>query len=351
MNVTRPTQAQLTLNFPGLSVDLQATNSAVLDDLADYYQDYRDTPQADTRLPIWVVDTPVPADWLDQPWQPVARPTAQQTLKEAYLDTPDGRWIHKTRTGMLMLQRPIAPAVVGDCRANLSQVVNFINNQWINAALNQGRTLGHASAFAKDGVVTAIAASSGGGKSTLMLRCLEDPETAFVSNDRILFTQNGAGCDVLGVPKLPRVNPGTLLYSDRLRQILPADRQAELSQLSPDALRGWEEKYDVPIGAFYGAGRVTLTGPLTRLFMLDWQPDSAAPTAIEHIDLTVEPTAIEGLRKQAGPFYQDAQGHFPDLGNIPSHAHYAAQLNSVQVFRVTGRVDFHRAAELIGAIQ
>ena len=340
---------QIQFQFAQLQVRVHATEKALIDDLADYYKSYlHETQTASSSIDLYVMEQPPVGDELD--WLEVPREAGKQGRKEGYLDVPGGRWIKKFKTGMTFLQRPDQLVAVGPCAANLAQIINFINNQFLNHFLRQGFTLGHASAFSVQGQVTAIAAGSGGGKSTLMLRCLEKSTRDFLTNDRILLKRVGKGTETIGLAKLPRVNPGTLLYSDRLRHILPETRQQALSAMPTSELWSLEEKYDVQIEDEYGPDRVQLTGQLVNLIMLDWSLDSSEETRLEQVDLSQEPDVIEGLRKRPGPFYQDNQGVFADLNAMDSTAHYVDQLANVTVYRLTGKIDFDLAYELIGQL-
>ncbi|QUX93979.1 HprK-related kinase B [Marinomonas sp. CT5] len=337
------------LHFADLAVTVHSNEVMLLAGIADYYRSYlKVEAHTTTSLNVYVMEQSVVGDELD--WLDVPREEGKQGRKEGYLDVAGGRWIKKFKTGMAFLQRPDHAVAVGPCASNLAQIINFINNQFLNHYLRQGFTLGHASAFCVKGEATAIAAGSGGGKSTLMLRCLENPERKFLTNDRILLKKEGLETKTIGLAKLPRVNPGTLLNSDRLRHILPESRQQALHQMPQSELWALEEKYDVQIEDEYDADRVVLAANLSRLIMLDWSLDSSAPTQLESVDLAKEPQVIEGLRKRPGPFYQDNTGTFADLNAVDSVGHYCDELSNVEVYRLTGKIDFDQAYELIGAL-
>jgi HprK-related kinase B len=336
------------LTFAELSITVHSNEAMLLAALADYYRSYLKTNTSATSLDLYVIEQSVIGDDLD--WLEVPREADKQGRKEGFLDVADGRWIKKFKTGMAFLQRREKAIAVGPCVTNLAQIINFINNQFLNHYLRQGFTLGHASAFSVKGDVTAIAAGSGGGKSTLMLRCLENSERDFLTNDRILLKKTEQGTSAIGLPKLPRVNPGTLLHSDRLRHILPEPRQAALRQMPRNELWSLEEKYDVQIEDDYGENRVQLAGNLARLIMLDWSLDSSEPTQIERVNLLQQADVIEGLRKRPGPFYQDQDGAFADLTAIDSVTHYVSELDNVDVYRLTGKIDFDRAYDLIATL-
>lgn len=345
----------LPLTFNGLTIRVLADHPAILDHLEVYYAGLTasgllpkevhtiDQPEQ----PVWLLDQQ--ADTSGREWTAVKRAkTSALGLKEAYVDTPQGRWIHKVRTGMVLLQSLTAPVAIGELSKHSSQVINFINNQFLNHHQRHGYLLGHASAFDIDGNVTAIAASSGGGKSTLMLKALETAKARFLSNDRILFKPDNHQVNVLGVAKHPRVNPGTLINSPRLSDILPTDEHARFTGMPKSQLWDIEQKYDVLIPNTYGEGKTALSGKLKHLILLDWALDATAPTALSSVDIDQTPEALEGLRKSPGPFFQHADGHFP-TEQAQSVKVYAEHLERVEVLRLTGAINFERAIALLQA--
>lgn len=338
---------ELSLPFHGLTVQVFADSASVLDSLAAYFVDLTTENSNENVVRMFLINRVLPSSAAD--WTPVKRVKANPLgLKEAFVDAGEGRWIHKVRTGMVMFQSLNNPIIFGDLTANLSQVVNFINNQFLNYHQRQGYLLGHAAAYGINGHITAIAASSGGGKSTLMLRALEAENTRFLSNDRILFrpeTKSGEErVHVLGLAKHPRVNPGTLINSERLAHIMRPEEQAQFQNLSRNDLWNIEQKYDVIIPAAYGANKTDLQGHLENLVVLDWSLASSAPTALTKVDMTQEPQALDGLRKSPGPFYQMGDGHFPPERSEPAEV-YCDRLRGVQVWRLSGQVDFDQAIE------
>ena len=346
----------LTLTFGALTVNVHTNQITILDELNTYYKSYHNSSENEQAINVYAIEQSKVIESID--WLDVPREAGKQGKKEGYLDSFsksdvfEGRWIKKFKTGMLLLQRFENPIAIGPCTENMAQIINFINNQFLNLHLRAGYLLGHASGFSVNGNVTAIAAGSGGGKSTLMLRCLEKETRDFVTNDRILIRHSDGGVEAVGVAKLPRVNPGTLLHSheQRLRHILSKERQEQLLDMLPADLWVLEEKYDVQIEDEYGPNRVGLTGKLVNLIMLDWSFSSDEPTKIERVDLNLEPETIEGLRKRPGPFYQDNSGSFVDLIACESVKAYCAELDGVRVFRLVGGIDFDKAYELIDTL-
>jgi len=339
--------SELNLPFHGISFRLRSDNPRVLDNLRDYYSGLTSANSSDNCQTVYLINS-LP-DTTGFSWTPVRRrKTSALGLKEAFMDTPEGRWIHKVRTGMVMFQSLTTPMVTGNLQANLPQVVNFINNQFLNHHQRNGYLLGHAAALSTNGNTIAIAASSGGGKSTLMLRALEAAGTRFLSNDRILFKPDGEQVSVLGVPKHPRVNPGTLIHSPRLASLLPEKERIRFAGLPRAELWDIEEKYDVLIPRFFGNDKTDLAGKLTHLVLLDWSLDSSEPTGLSAVDIQQAPEAIDGLRKSPGPFYQDCNGRFPPEQTRAANT-YVRNLDGVQVWQLTGSVDFDLAIKQLSA--
>lgn len=338
---------RLSVAFQGLGFTILADNKDILDYLTAYYSgladDSVDANSSDKRL-FLINQQP---DFSAGGWRPIERARISPSgFKEAYTDTLEGRWIHKVRTGMAMFQSLSDPLVVGNLNQNPSQVVNFINNQFLNHFQHQNYLLGHAAAFTLEGNTTAIAASSGGGKSTLMLKVLESTPARFLSNDRILFQPENGEVIVVGLPKHPRVNPGTLINSAKLVHLLPGAERAQFASMPARELWDIEQKYDVLIPQCYGENKVLLSGSLKKLILLDWSPLSSAPTELHHVDIEQQPEALEGLRKSPGPFFQNADGRFPDL-SARACEYYASYLKGVEIFRLTGKADFDSAFELL----
>lgn len=332
---------ELSLSFVGLRVQVFANTPEILDYLDDYYASLTQGGTGTSEIRVFLInDTP---DTGGAEWTPVKRSKPSPLgLKEAFVDMPSGRWIHKVRTGMVMFQSMTDPIALGDLQHNRAQVVNFINNQFLNHYQREGYLLGHASAFDIGGDTTAIAASSGGGKSTLMLRALENPEARFLSNDRILFRAGDGQTKVLGLAKHPRVNPGTLVNSSRLASVLPECERTRFETMPRNELWEVEQKYDVLIPEIYGEQKTALEGQLKNLILLDWSLESTEPTALSPVDAQSTPEALEGLRKSAGPFFQAEDGHFPQQ-KCESAETYASNLKGVCVWRLTGSVDFDQA--------
>jgi HprK-related kinase B len=238
----------------------------------------------------------------------------------------------------------------GPCERNANQVINFVNTQLINHQLQRGAILGHAAAVAtKDGEgAVAIAACSGGGKSTLSLGLLARGGN-FVSNDRVLLHRVGDEVQVFGVPKLPRINPGTILHNPRLGALLSAERRKELSSWSREDLWKLEEKYDVDLALCFPESRYVHGAPLRALVVLDWDRRVPGHPRLTETRFEESEAAFRGLRKGPGPFYVPAAGELPNEPLEPDPAQYGEILSGLPTIEVTGGVDFESVAEEVAA--
>lgn len=273
-------------------------------------------------------------------WSDWARDPGKTGRKDAVHDLCDGRLVHKVRTGMTFLQSARGLVAFGPCAANLNQIVNFLNTQVLNICLRDGWQLCHAAAVTNGKHGLAIAGLSGGGKSTSILRILDLPGTAFVTNDRLLVQPGQAMPRALGIPKQPRINPGTILHNSRLHPILSAARLAELAEMPPDDLWQLEEKYDLIVSDIYGLGRVQYDAPLTDFWVLNWDRDSHEPARLSEVDLVERPDLLSAIMKSPGPFYANVSGEFLKNAEALHARGYLDALARVRVKEVTGGVDF-----------
>ena len=321
-----PIRLRLRCGLPDLRAELAAyVADALTEDAADAIQIDILEGQALDLAPDWV-------DW--------AREPGKAGRKDAIHDLADGRLVFKLRTGVTFLQSDAALVAFGPVGANGNQVVNFINTQVLNACLRDGWQICHAAAVTNGARTLAIAGLSGGGKSTAVLRMIDLPGAAFVTNDRLMVRGGAPVLTALGIPKHPRINPGTILHNPRLHALLTPDRLAELSAMPPEALWHLEEKQDLIVPEIYGPGRLQLSAPLTDFWVLNWHRDTGVPTAVTPVELSDRPDLLGAIMKSAGPFYADASQKFQTDGTPLDPAAYLAALRNVRVCEVTGRIDF-----------
>ena len=262
--------------------------------------------------------------------------------KDAIYDFPAGRLVRKVRTGMLFLQSEQALVVAGPCVEYDNQVINFINSQFLNWLQNDGYLLCHAAALSRNDHGLAIAGLSGGGKSTLMLNLMDDEATAFVSNDRLLVRRQGEATHAVGIPKLPRINPGTIVHNPRLFPLIDENSREQLLQLDKKQLWKLEQKYDADINELYGPGRILHETTLYRFLVLNWQHDTDEELQVVRVELSQRPDLLSAIMKPSGPFYMNAAGVFNSDDAFPQAAIYLTELADVAVYEASGKVDFER---------
>ena len=281
--------------------------------------------------------TPEPT-WTD--WR---RDGGKVGRKDAVCDLDGARLIRKVRSGVTFYQSLAHAVAFGPLEQNESTVINFINTQVLNIALREGWQLAHAAAVTNGKRTLAISGLSGGGKSTSMLRLMDIDGLSFLSNDRVLI-KGGAPAQALGIPKQPRINPGTILGNPRLAGLMTEARTAELKAMAPADLWALEEKHDLVIRDVYGAGRVRFDGLMTDFWVLNWSHSAEQDTQISEVDLVSRPDLLQAIMKSPGPFYQKADGSFEPNGNTPDPASYLQALKGVRVCEVSGKIDFDRIA-------
>lgn len=323
--------------FGNFDVVVRSNSHALLERLEDYFRSNR-SQGSGAALEILAIQSNEPDFGLDfHDWK---REGGKVGRKEAFADLADGRVILKVRTGMQFLVGPQLLLGIGDCVANDNQVINFVIAQYLSHLMNQGSVLCHAAGIVVGQKGLAIAATSGAGKSTLSLR-LMSRGVNFVSNDRLLISNDR----MHGVPKQPRVNPGTLMNNPDLAGVLPNERAEELGRLSRDELWELEEKYDVDIERVYGPRRWTLSAPIAAFVVLNWSRHESTPPKFTRVDVSKRPDVLELIMKGPGPFFMDDKGAFLSGKEAPDPAPYVAELSQLRVYEVTGGIDFDAAAD------
>ena len=338
--VDHPTPERLPLAFGGRRIDVVSNSTELLEWLRDYFSAFDEGgAERPAELEIRAHQAPEP-DWgLDYAeWR---REPGKRTRKEAFVDAPDGRAVRKVRTGMHFLVAPDLRVAVGDCLGNANQVVNFVNFQFTSFLMNQGLALCHAAGVAKDGLGLALAGFSGGGKSTLALHLMSGG-LDFTSNDRLLIgrVDGEPRRQMFGIPKHPRINPGTALANPDLAPVLPPDRRSELENLSREALWPLEEQYDARIDRLFGPDRICMRAPVVGLVILAWSHTHPGPARFAEARLADRRDLLEAVMQSPGPFYQPDHGAAPTGYEPPEPAPYLDALGELPVYEATGGVDF-----------
>ncbi|PRQ07588.1 HprK-related kinase B [Enhygromyxa salina] len=351
-----PIRGGLGWDFDGFRVWVETNEPALLTALAQYFSDFRPLA-ADSfeAAQAWGEITRITALQADPPdlsgfrtmtigeYKPGARGP-----KEAFFDVADGRVIHKLRTGMWFMFSCDEHLAIGPCTANPNQIVNFINNRMIQWSLHRAALLGHASAVChqpSDAALPntiAIAGRSGMGKSTLALHLMKDPQLEFLSNDRVMIRPADAHghVEIEGVPKHPRINPGTILANPKLRGVLDDAERAKFQALSDDELWELEHKFDGLIGTCFPGQRFLLRGRLVGLVLLNWTRDGGECIP-RRVNLRQRTDLLPALIKTPGLFYLPAptQAASRDIGR------YLEYLDGVEVLELAGGIDFEAGRE------
>jgi len=252
--------------------------------------------------------------------------------KESYYDTPNGRVVVKKRTGMVIYSDRETRVITGDVVANVNQVINAVQQVYMEEHLDRDFFLLHAAAVASpEGTGVLIASPSGLGKSSAALATM-DCGCRFMSNDRVLVTLTPTSAYLVGVPKKPRINPGTVLALPSLRSLLSAEDLDAYSRMDRAELWNLESKLDADVEQLYGSGSLVLEAPLRLVFLLAWTPNSTAEPRFQE---ATEEEAVERLSQQLvpeGPYRQKPQP-------LPGKDTLRAMLRHVRTYVVTGGVN------------
>lgn len=334
---------RLVLTLPLASYQILSNSKALLEELARYFNvNLVDGAQSAPAIDIIALEAPAPT--LDVDWQDWAREPGKTGKKDAYVDFADEqvRLIRKVRTGMVFWQSENDRLAVGPCIENPNQVINFINNQYMNLMQQQGWLICHAAALANQQKGIAFAGFSGGGKSTMMLHLLQESGFDYLTNDRLFVRKHNDKLQAQGIAKLPRVNPGTIVNDAVLKGMLTEQEIARFQNMPTDELWQLEEKYDVDVAALYGDDKFAEQPELTYFVVLNWSRSSEEPTKITRFSADEKPKLLAAIMKSCGPFFQYENGQFyQDDTELDTH-HYQTQLSATQLIEVSGAVDFAR---------
>lgn len=334
--------------YPGLGcgITIQSNSRQLLQSLQRYFQTWlHASSDVIQQLSVIAIDSPVLE--IDRQFTDWRREPGKTGRKDAIHDLGDDtRILLKVRTGMLFLQSQCHKIAVGPCLLHDNQLINFINSQYMNWLQHNDYLIAHAAALVVNGSVLAIAGGSGGGKSTLMLHLLETQGSQFLSNDRLFLRHEGDRIIARGIPKWPRINPGTLLNNPRLAQTVDQSYLEQWQHLPEEQLWQLEDKHDVDITTVYGKGRVCNKATLATVVVLNWRRGETMPTRMQKVAITEKPELVQSIMKSPGPFFQYQDGRlFQDTQQL-DHLPYIKLLQNVAVYEVTGRLDFAALKDL-----
>jgi HprK-related kinase B len=333
-----PATLSLSLRFGQAAILVRTNSQALYDKLARYYADF---PGDGSTPDIEVTAIECPPPVFDLPYATKEREPGKTKIKEEYVDYPDGRVVRKLLTGLVFCFGGGRNYAFGPCADNDNQVVNFINNRFIERVIRQGALLFHAAGVAEAGRGLVMSGFSGAGKSTLALRIMARG-TDFVSNDRIMVRRDGEALTMFGIPKMPRVNPGTVLFDDHLGSVMSEEDRRRFSALPAAELWDLEHKYDAMIDDCYGPGRFRLHSAMAGLVILTWKR-TGEPMRTAQVDLRQRRDLLPAFMKDVGLFFEsDGPGQ---AGAEATADDYLALLGDCPVLEISGGVDFEAAAD------
>jgi HprK-related kinase B len=331
-------QEKLFLRFDNCAIGVRSNSRELIQELKDYYGDFVSSHGL-TDMDVYALEGDPPE--LSCPFKNKPLEPGKKRIKEAFFDAPDGRIVRKLLTGMVFVFNKNCHVGVGPCLQNSNQIINFINNRYINWRLQKKCLLLHAAGIDLDGRGLALAGFAGRGKSTLALHLMEKP-VRFVSNDRVLIHKNSEQLSMYGLPKMPRINPGTAVHNPKLHSILDDDDYAHFSNMSKEDLWSVEQKYDVMIPDTFGRDKFVLESQMRYLVILNWDHQSDK-FEIQPVDLSQRPDLLSVVRKDPGLFYYPASDD--DKAYATSTENYIDFLSHCEVFEFKGKVDFAQATE------
>jgi HprK-related kinase B len=338
----------LTLEVGECILDIRSNSSELIHQLTRYFAHViGSTSEPDFEVVAIERDAPELGikfkDWKREP--------GKTGRKDSYFDLPGARLVRKVRTGMVFLQSETQRIAAGPCLRYDNQVINFINAQYMNWLQQRGWLICHAAGLVYNDQTLGIAGFSGGGKSTLMLHMLENPEIKYLTNDRLFIKLDSTTTHAVGIPKLPRINPGTIVHNPRLHPLIPAQQREALLAMPREELWELEEKFDVIIDEIYGRDRITTAAPLTAFLVLNWQRNSDESLKLQRVDLAERRDLLAAIMKSPGPFYQYNDGRFFQDDTPLDEEAYLDALQNVVIYEASGGIDFdgmiQRVAELM----
>lgn len=332
-----PPMEEMFLRFGRCMLKIQANDSEILEGLRAYFHPF----VVKSGVPIYTISVhETDSVEVVLPLIPKEPDPGKFRIKEEFIDLPDGRIVRKRLTGMVFVFGAEDHIAVGPCKRNLNQIVNFINNRYIQWLLYEGGILAHASGVLLQGFGIAIAGFSGMGKSTLSLHLL-GIGADFVSNDRLVLERKAGEVIMHGVAKLPRINPGTILNNPSLFIMLSEHELQRYARMSANELWTMEEKNDVPLERCFPNSRFLLSAPLHALLILNWRRQDQ-PMAVRQVFLKDRRELLAAFRKSTGLFFLDDRTPQPV---DPTDETYIDRLGDIPVYEITGGVDFQAAVD------
>lgn len=356
------TDRSLLLSLKQQAYLIHSNSHTLLEELSDYFGKLaswhtKESSLTPTTVEITVLQTEQNQAFIDAiEWQDWAREAGKTGRKDAFYDLDYNgrtlRLLYKVKTGMIFTQPNSKDSqtplmALGPVEQHPNQIINYILTQYLNHHLRHGWSLGHAAGLVIHQKGVTIAGLSGGGKSTLMLHLLEHGEH-FISNDRLLFKANTHG-DMLmrGIPKQPRINPGTIVHNPRLHNLITEKERQAFLAMPQEELRALEMKFDAQVDQVFWPDCYRTEAKLDYIIILNWKVQTEEATALRITNMSESPNLVPALLKSEGPFFNNAQGEFLANGSEPDALALQNLLGKVPVLELHGKVDFTKAEKLV----
>lgn len=320
--------------FEGSSFHVKSNSDNLIQVLNHYFKEWIYTGDPEIHL-FAQHDKSLTFDYQFQDYQEVGK----KRIKEQYYDEEGVRLVKKTKTGVHFGIAEKDWYAFGDLESYPNQLINFINAIFMENNLPENAMLFHAAGVAKNDKGIVIAAKSGKGKSTTALNLLNQG-LDFVSNDRVILQKTNNSFKMIGVPKHPRVNPGTLLNNSRVKHLLKNPERFD--SMSQQEIWDFEEKYDVLVDEIYGQDIFNLIADSIGLLIIDWG-DSDDELSLNPLNLAERPDLLPAIMKTPSLMTPRVFEEMKDA----SEQDYITFLEGLPLFILEGKIDTEKGLKLI----
>lgn len=203
------------------------------------------------------------------------QPREKGPAKQSFYTLSTGTLVvYRKRSDIVYYLKKKRYYAVGDLQSRMGELHNLVSFAYTQTLRSLGYIALHASAMSINGRGIGFAGTGGMGKTTAALTFLE-MGFDYITNDRLLVKSSvveSGEVVVSGVPKWPRVNPGSLLTLPKLRTLVEKSKRKKYKKMSWDTLWAVEDKHDVHVPEIYGIKKLTMYATLDTLCIFTWKP-------------------------------------------------------------------------------